>query len=772
MHRKWLKAIAILAVLLISMVSLSMAACPRAYPELYKAQCGAVFEVPAPGILANDVKDAGKTLSVVNPELITIDPKYGTIAVKADGSFKYTAAPNIPTGTYVVFYYNATDGSCISKTYVKIQIDCKCTAKAPRIEICEPTLITADWLYSKGSGCFGCYGITTSGIDISMIPPPEKQVPGECYPYKVTCPGCQVLTGYVCLLGACDIKCVPFTVCEGDEPDAAEIIAKGKVTCSCDPTPEITNIRLVDDHYEYDITCESPCGPVTQPGCPIAIQELCNVVADDIFVCEGKTLAQVLAWAQANSTCGDNCVDTTPVIDVSTVEVDEDGFVTGGYYTACCTVGPDCESCDRGEVIVETCEISVLGFCLPPETNCPGPIPTNDEIIALGQVSCTCGTPIISDIRFEGVDEQGISHWSYLITCESEHGCITQVRGEFDNSCCSECFCNPEAPPICTCVGVPLTDADFIANGAMCGFVCELPPKITFPNGIDYNTPGVYDYLVTCDYPADCNRPDATKLGKVTVTNVPGECGCKEEVCCDPVAPYICWCLDHEIKYEDFIAKGVKCEGTDCSAPIIDFHEVDWTELGTYNYYVTCGDGADCETATGRVCVDVVCGPAEGVYSTTNLLAGQKYDAGDVKVSLDNQGYLVVEMWAAQGTADCGDWTFTDNGAVYISLTPLPVSEPGSCAPGGFPYQTPEPGSTSTYKKYRVPLSDVTDTFCQDDSPTIYVDVHASMTGGCGGQTAWAVGNCAGGCGWKETPVGEICLDIPCNCACPTVCHC
>jgi len=179
MHRKWMKAIAILAVLLISMVSLSMAACPRAYPELYKAQCGAVFEVPAPGILSNDVKDLGKTLSVASAT--SIPASQGTLVVYANGSFTYTAAPNIPTGTYVVFYYRATDGTCISgQTYVKIQIDCKCTAKAPRIDICEPTLITVDWLYSKGAGCFGCTGVTTSGIDISKIPLPEDQVPGEC----------------------------------------------------------------------------------------------------------------------------------------------------------------------------------------------------------------------------------------------------------------------------------------------------------------------------------------------------------------------------------------------------------------------------------------------------------------------------------------------------------------------------------------------------------------------------------------------------------------
>jgi 3D (Asp-Asp-Asp) domain-containing protein len=763
MHRKWMKAIAILAVLLISMVSLSMAACPRAYPDLYQAKCGAVFEVPAPGILNNDVKDAGKTLSVADPGL-RILPQ-GTIDVRADGSFTYTAAPNIPTGTYVVFYYKVTDGSCISgQTYVKIQIDCKCTAKAPRIEICEPTLITVDWLYSKGAGCFGCSGVTTSGIDISKIPLPEDQVPGVCYEYKVTCPGCQVLTGYVCLLDACDINCVPFPVCEGHVPDAAEILDKGQVTCSCDPTPTISDIVLVDDHWEYKITCESACGPVTQDGCPISIQELCEVVADDIIVCPGTTLAQVQAWAQENSTCGDNCVDTTPVIDVSTVEV-VDGFVTGGYYTACCTVGPDCESCDRGEVIVETCEIDLLAFCLPPDHQycVDGTLPTDEEILSMGLVSCTCGDPEVTDVSYNYTDETGVAHWDYEVTCVSENGCISKAKSEFTDCACGTCFCNPDAPPICTCVGHPLTDADFLANGAACLF-CDYTPSID-DSQVNYNVAGEYKYTVTCSYPAFCFRPPSTIEGIVTVTDVPGECGCPIEECCTPVAPYICWCLDQPIEYDDFIDAGVRCEGSNCGAPIIDFHEVDVTELGLYNYYVTCGDDEECEEVEGHVCVDVVCGPAAGVYSTTNLLAGQNYDAGDVTVSLNNQGYLVVELEAAQGTDDCGDWTFEDCSNVYIGLTPT-----DTCAPGQLSDLTPEV-CTETYIRYKVLLSKIAPTYCSDDSPTIYMDVHATMNSDCGGQTAWAVGTCAGGCAWDDD-TSEICFEIPCNCVCPTVCHC
>ena len=72
MYRKLIKTGFILAMLLISIVSLSMAACPTAVSDLYGGTCGEVLSVPAPGLLGNDIKDAGKTLQVVNPDSITI----------------------------------------------------------------------------------------------------------------------------------------------------------------------------------------------------------------------------------------------------------------------------------------------------------------------------------------------------------------------------------------------------------------------------------------------------------------------------------------------------------------------------------------------------------------------------------------------------------------------------------------------------------------------------------------------------------------------------
>jgi len=92
--------------------------------ELYRASCGVPLEVDAShGILAND--PVGST--VLNPESITIDPKYGTLTVEEDGSFVYDPATQIASGTYVIFNYGANNGNCDSTGLgiAKIQVYCR-----------------------------------------------------------------------------------------------------------------------------------------------------------------------------------------------------------------------------------------------------------------------------------------------------------------------------------------------------------------------------------------------------------------------------------------------------------------------------------------------------------------------------------------------------------------------------------------------------------------------------------------------------------------------
>jgi hypothetical protein len=94
--------------------------------DLYTASCTEVKEVSAiEGILANDPA----AVAVLNPESITIDPKYGTIEVHEDGSFVYdpTEARGLYNGAYVIFKYSATNGYCEAKNQgtAKIQVRCK-----------------------------------------------------------------------------------------------------------------------------------------------------------------------------------------------------------------------------------------------------------------------------------------------------------------------------------------------------------------------------------------------------------------------------------------------------------------------------------------------------------------------------------------------------------------------------------------------------------------------------------------------------------------------
>jgi hypothetical protein len=94
--------------------------------DFYTASCNAIYEVDATkGILANDPPGS----IVLNPESITIDPKYGTITVEEDGSFVYdpTGATGIRNGVYVIFKYAANNGLCDSKYLgiAKIQVSCK-----------------------------------------------------------------------------------------------------------------------------------------------------------------------------------------------------------------------------------------------------------------------------------------------------------------------------------------------------------------------------------------------------------------------------------------------------------------------------------------------------------------------------------------------------------------------------------------------------------------------------------------------------------------------
>ena len=85
MNKRMMNGCIAVAIVLLSLASLSAATCPWFLKgELYSATCGVDKVVGADkGILANDPQG----VAVLDPESITIDPKYGTIEVAEDGSF-------------------------------------------------------------------------------------------------------------------------------------------------------------------------------------------------------------------------------------------------------------------------------------------------------------------------------------------------------------------------------------------------------------------------------------------------------------------------------------------------------------------------------------------------------------------------------------------------------------------------------------------------------------------------------------------------------------
>jgi VCBS repeat-containing protein len=258
-----MKTIAVLAVLVLSLISVSSAAGLRATPDLFKGQCGVELSVPAPGILNNDVRSSGQ-LQVFNSEKISIDPKYGTLTVNEDGSFVYDAALNIAQGTYVTFYYKATDGSKKTSTaLVKIQISCVCRGIAPDVTVCPSTKITSNFLISEGARCTGCRDMTPK-FDLRKIP--AHPVAGTCYPYTASCSGCGLVTGHVCFDGITPPLVFPIMDCPAELPTPGQVIALSGLSCGCGPKPKITDIHWIsqpqDDVWtgEYTYTCTSADG--------------------------------------------------------------------------------------------------------------------------------------------------------------------------------------------------------------------------------------------------------------------------------------------------------------------------------------------------------------------------------------------------------------------------------------------------------------------------------------------------------------------------------
>ena len=720
MHRIRMRGMIILAVLLMAIISTSMAACPRANSNLYTgAKCGGILDVAAPGILANDNRDPGATLSVVEPEKITIDPKYGSIVVRADGSFTYTAAKDMNPSTYVGFYYTVTDGKCTTTrpALVKIAVTCKCQVKVPPspVNYCMPVTIDQirEDLIKRGAGCIGCG--TPGTIDLSHVNVDEE----GCYPYYVTgCGGCSRGQGQVCLVGPCVAEAKDIELCEG-EFTLAQVteMARENSTCTgdCDgPAIELFGVTadsngLVITGGHYIATCKSACGDVSDRG-EITVWQLCDAKAENIYVCEGTDLATVIGWVMDsdNSSC-DNCEDAEKAVDASHITTDNEGKVTGGFYTVTCTVGPGCKSTATGVVEVEICTIDVFGTCIERESFLPAP--TAQDILDEYLVECSCGVPVIYNIEFVGYANDFKQIWHFDAYCESPHGCRAYDGVDFEWGICDQppCPCEASAPDLTICEAA-FTEAQvkaMLAKNASCGGVdCETAPSIVYNLEVVNGFVDGGSYTVTCD-PAGDICPTTTDTGYVNVIE------CDRPCICTATAPNICTCINDPLTDDEFIASGAKCEGPYCPEFSIDDSAVDYTTVGKYPYTVYCGEG--CED-TGLVCVrPLSCQINTGDYGSANLVYNGEV-IGTVDVSIGGFNYLIVTLEPAMGTT-CGDWTVGES-KMYAGVTPM-----NDCDPSKFIYS---PGADGSFK---VLLSNIKDWDCGDP---LYVNVYASMSSNCG----------------------------------------
>ena len=336
MYNRLLKGILILGVLMALMASLSSAAtCPWFIRgELYTAQCGVIKEVPeSQGLLANDPQ----ALEVLDPELITIDPKYGSIKVAANGSFIYSPSPNIRQGTYVWFKYNATNGKCKSlyPAIAKFQIRCTCRPNIPTIDpICLPTTLgeIRDILTEAGAGCYGC-GDVSPIIDLSRIRVDKNGNPiAGTYSFCVKCPGCKEQCGQISLID-----------CANDHPVAnddtfntiEDTPVTGSVAGNDIPSKDGGNVWSKETDPEHGTVLFNPDGTFTY----IPEEGYCGT---DKFT---YTLKDVDGDSDtATVTINIECVNHIPVANDDTFNTIEDTPVTGSV------AGNDIPSKDGGNV--------------------------------------------------------------------------------------------------------------------------------------------------------------------------------------------------------------------------------------------------------------------------------------------------------------------------------------------------------------------------------------------------------------------------------------
>src|SRR4051794_38662290 len=89
---------------------------PRASADSAVAQSAVELSVAAPGVLGNDVEPDGQSMTAA----LVSGPSHGTLALAADGGYRYTAATGYVGNDH--FTYRASDGNLTADATVTIAV--------------------------------------------------------------------------------------------------------------------------------------------------------------------------------------------------------------------------------------------------------------------------------------------------------------------------------------------------------------------------------------------------------------------------------------------------------------------------------------------------------------------------------------------------------------------------------------------------------------------------------------------------------------------------
>jgi hypothetical protein len=579
MNSRWMNIIVVLTVALISLVTISSAAGLLARPDLYTGgQCGAELSVPAPGILKNDIKSTGP-IQVKNPEKITLtDPKFGTVKVGADGSFVFTAAANLPASGYAYFYYRVTDGTSVSsQALVKITVYCKCRGAAPEINVCPGTVITPAFLMSKGAGCMGCRDATPK-FDLSRIP--AQPVAGQCYPYTVSCPACQLVTGHVCFRG-----CDDGNACTTDSCNPAGGCTIEQVVCddgnacttdSCNPATGCTTEPVVcnDGNACTTDSCNPATGCTTEPA-------VCN----DGNACTTDSCNPATGCTTEPVVCNDGNACTTDSCNPATGCTTEPVVCNDGNACTTDSCNP-ATGCTTEPVVCNDGDACTTDSCNPATGCTTEPVVCNDGN-ACTTDACVDGvcvyTPIVCDdgnpCTIDYCDTNGCVH--IPVNCDDQDACTTDS--------CVDGVC-VHTPIVCNDGNACTTDACVDGVCVYTSIVCNDGNACT----TDSCNPatGCTTEDVVCDDGNVCTADSCN----------PDTGGCVyTSVSCDFVSPPVAFplpaenCPDIMPADKEIIAlAGLECTCLD-STPVIIVppHEIDEGDpdpnIRTWEYTALCG---------------------------------------------------------------------------------------------------------------------------------------------------------------------------------------